>query len=81
MKKEYALYRGDEFVDLVTLRELSEGLGKNPKTILFYGTPANIRMPEDRTTKILHWSEKYGNWITKGGSVSLGRHEFYDYNF
>lgn len=36
---------------------------------------------EDGTTKILHWSEKYGNWITKGGSVSLGRHEFYDYNF
>ena len=36
---------------------------------------------EDGTTKILHWSEKYGNWIAKGGSVSLGRHEFYDYNF
>ena len=36
---------------------------------------------EDGSTKVLHWSEKYGNWITKGGSVSLGRHEFYDYNF
>lgn len=47
MKKEYALYRGDEFVDLGTLRELSERLGKNPKTILFYGTPANIRRSED----------------------------------
>lgn len=47
MKKEYALYRGDEFIDLGTLRELSERLGKNPKTILFYGTPANIRRSED----------------------------------
>ena len=36
---------------------------------------------EDGSTKVLHWSEKYGNWITKGGSVSLGRYEFYDYNF
>lgn len=41
------MFRGDEFVDLGTLRELSERLGKNPKTILFYGTPANIRRTKD----------------------------------
>lgn len=47
MKKEYALYRGDEFIDLGTLRELSERLGKKPKTILCYGTPAYIRRTKD----------------------------------
>lgn len=36
---------------------------------------------EEGTTKTLHWSEKNGNWISKAGHVSLGRHEFYDYNF
>lgn len=36
---------------------------------------------ENGGTRVLHWSEKEGNWITKGGSVRLGRHEFYDYNF
>lgn len=29
-------------------------------------------------TKTLRWSKKNGNW---GESASLGRHEFYDYNF
>lgn len=46
-----------------------------------YKQDYNYERDENGATKILHWSEKYGNWITKGGSVSLGRHEFYDYNF
>lgn len=41
--KEYALYRGDEFVDVGTLREMSERLGKNPDTLRFYGSPAHMR--------------------------------------
>ena len=36
---------------------------------------------EKGETKVLHWSEKQGNWISKVGHVRLGRHEFYDYNF
>lgn len=38
---------------------------------------------EDGRILTLRWSDKYNTWSTgnHGSSVSLGRHEFYDYNF
>lgn len=36
----YALYKGDEFIDLGTIKELAKKLNVKPKTIRFYGTPS-----------------------------------------
>jgi hypothetical protein len=38
-EKEYALYKGDTFVDLGTRKYLAELLGVTEKTIYFYTTP------------------------------------------
>jgi len=35
----YAIYKGDEFIDLGTLKELGEKLGIAPNTVYFYSTP------------------------------------------
>ena len=35
----YAIYKGDKFIDLGTLQELSEKLNVKPNTIYFYSTP------------------------------------------
>ncbi|MFZ7175793.1 helix-turn-helix domain-containing protein [Streptococcus hyovaginalis] len=40
MKKMlYALYRGDEFIDIGTRYELAEMIGVAPQTISFYASP------------------------------------------
>lgn len=40
MKKTlYALYRGDEFIDIGTRYELAEMIGVTPQTISFYASP------------------------------------------
>ncbi|MGV3010042.1 hypothetical protein ACEE67_01840 [Streptococcus thoraltensis] len=40
MKKMlYALYRGDEFLDIGTKYELAEMIGVAPQTISFYASP------------------------------------------
>ena len=39
-KKEYALYKGDEFISIGTIRELAELLGRPEDTVRFYHTPA-----------------------------------------
>jgi len=49
-KSIYALYRGDEFIDLGTLEELEKRLNINKNTIYFYSTPAykkRIRNPDN----------------------------------
>lgn len=38
--KEYALYRGDEFVDVGTADELAERMGVKAETVLFYASPS-----------------------------------------
>lgn len=45
MKKQklYALYKGDEFIDIGTKVELAEKLGVDTKTIGHYSTPAYQR--------------------------------------
>lgn len=39
---------------------------------------------ENGRTAVFHWSEKYGRWCRgedQSIKLTLGRHEFYDYNF
>ena len=40
MKKEYALYKGDNFITLGTIPEIAKKLEVTPQTIYFYKTPA-----------------------------------------
>lgn len=37
----YGLYKGDEFIDVGTAKELAEKLGVKKETIWFYATPTN----------------------------------------
>ena len=39
MKKIFALYKSDEFIDLGTIEYLANRLGVKPRTIKFYSTP------------------------------------------
>ena len=39
MKKTFALYRGDQFIDLGTIKYLANLLGVKERTIKFYSTP------------------------------------------
>lgn len=42
MKKKYfALYKGDEFIDLGTAKELADKYNVTPKYIRFLSTPSN----------------------------------------
>lgn len=46
-KQEYALYKGDEFIDLGTIEELAERMGVAPKTIRHYQTPTYKKKGKD----------------------------------
>lgn len=53
-KLEYALYKGDEFIDIGTLEELAKKLNVSTKTIRYYKTPAYKRKgKEDANRKVL----------------------------
>lgn len=41
--KEYALYRGDEFLKIGTTQELADYLGVKIRTILFYASPTYLK--------------------------------------
>lgn len=48
MKKMlYALYKGDEFLDIGTKYELAEMLGVKPETITFYASPTYQKRTKD----------------------------------
>ena len=48
-RKEYAVYKGEEFVDLGTAEELAERLGSTKKTILWYaGSNRHKQQPHNR---------------------------------
>lgn len=53
---EYALYKGDKFIDLGTKEYLANLLGVQEKTILFYASPTSIKR---RQTKIKKESDRY----------------------
>ena len=36
---EYALYKGDEFITLGTIKEIAKFLGVSERTVHFYSTP------------------------------------------
>lgn len=42
-KQEYALYKGDEFIDLGTVAELAKRNGLSESTIRFYSRPAYLK--------------------------------------
>lgn len=41
-KKEYALYKGDKFIDIGTLTYLAKLLNVDEKTIKYYSTPGYL---------------------------------------
>ena len=41
--KEYALYRGDKFLKIGTIKELADYLGVKAKTIKFYASPTYLK--------------------------------------
>lgn len=42
-KLEYAVYKGDKFIDIGTLEELAKKLNVKKRTIQWYATPCNSR--------------------------------------
>lgn len=42
-KKEYALYKGDTFLAMGTIKEIAEKMGKTENALRFYHTPAYKR--------------------------------------
>lgn len=48
MVKEYALYKGDEFITIGTIDEIAERMGVKKKTIAHYKTPTYLRKIERR---------------------------------
>lgn len=47
-KRDYAVYRGDEFVTVGTQAEVARELGVKPDTIYFWSTPTyNKRLKKD----------------------------------
>lgn len=53
MKKTFALYRGDQFIDLGTRQELAKKMGVTPKTISYLSTPARMRKIKGKENKSL----------------------------
>jgi hypothetical protein len=47
-RKEYAVYKGDEFICLGTINECAKFLGINPKSVRHLMTPSYIRRVEKR---------------------------------
>ena len=41
--KEYALYKGDEFLSVGTVEEIAKEVGAKPETVMYYGTNAYKR--------------------------------------
>lgn len=40
---DYALYKGDKFIDLGTIKEISARQGMSPNTLRFYAQPVQRR--------------------------------------
>lgn len=50
-RKEYALYKGDKFLDIGTRQELAEKFNVSIDTITFWATPANLKRLASRNVK------------------------------
>ena len=42
-KKEYALYKGDTFICMGTIKEIAEKMGVTVRTVYWWGSPAARR--------------------------------------
>lgn len=42
-KREYALYKGEEIIEIGTIKEIAKSQNVKEKTILFYQSPAYLR--------------------------------------
>ncbi|RVU69821.1 MULTISPECIES: integrase [Lactobacillus] len=49
MERVYAMYRGDEFVDVGTIKELAKKYNRSPVTIKKRATPAAHRKDKDHS--------------------------------
>lgn len=47
-EKQYALYRGDEFLTIGTQKEIAEELGVKESSVRFYGSPSYRKRTDDR---------------------------------
>lgn len=57
--KEYALYKGDELLDIGTLKYLSEKFKVKIKTLLFYQTPSQKkRTSENKGRRLVRLESK-----------------------
>ena len=45
--KEYALYKGDKLLAMVTKKEIAKQLGVKPRTIGFYSRPSYAKRTSD----------------------------------
>lgn len=53
-KQEYAIYKGDDLVDMGTLQELAQRRGIKAKNLLYMGTPTYARRTNpDRATRLV----------------------------
>ena len=53
-RQEYALYRGDEFIDVGTIQEIAQRQNVTPQTIHYYKSPAYKRkFKDDKNRKVL----------------------------
>lgn len=43
---EYAIYKGDKFIDIGTAKELAEKCNVKPETIEFYASPSYLKRLE-----------------------------------
>lgn len=50
-KREFALYKGDKFLDIGTREELAEKFNVSVDTITFWSTPANLKRLSSRKIK------------------------------
>lgn len=51
--REYAIYKGDEFITIGTARECAEQLGVSQDTIRFYSSPAYAKRVEHVADKAI----------------------------
>lgn len=59
-KQEYAMYKGDEFLVMGTVKECAEYLGVSPRTIYWYSNPS-ARKRSPNNTRII--AERINNEI------------------
>ncbi len=54
---QYALYKGDEFLTLGTIREIAEETGKSELTLRFYTTPAHRKRRKETSLIVIKIEE------------------------